>query len=345
VIESFEEDDFTLWYEGVFKEFFTQGLIELCEQALQERDGRRSRNKASYLLAESFQNIVKHGKTTGQSDGLFAIRIKERMLSIYSSNSITDQDAFFLNKRMEKINSLTREELEAFYLSKLNQGNLSDKGGAGLGHIEMVRKSGRPLQYIIEPANEEHAFNVQIDMCFDKENKCPIEAISINDTYILQGFLSKEGVILFYKGEFTQQTVLPLLGMINENTVDSSRFRSLYRIAVELFQNISKHGKQTNNQQMGWFSLQKKDDNFIISTANKIEAEKVEPLAIHLNKLKEMNSDQLDDFYRVQLKENIDTDRPSASVGLIDIARISKEMEFTMIDQGEDFMYMMSVTL
>ena len=58
---------------------------------------------------------------------------------------------------MDKINSLNKEELGEFYKTSLRNNTISDKGGAGLGLIEISRKSGSKINYLFEPINNENS--------------------------------------------------------------------------------------------------------------------------------------------------------------------------------------------
>ena len=49
-------------------------------------------------------------------------------------------------------------ELKIKYLAKLNSTKLSDKGGAGLGLMDIARKSGKKLEYDFENISEKISF-------------------------------------------------------------------------------------------------------------------------------------------------------------------------------------------
>ena len=63
-----------------------------------------------------------------------------------------------MKKRIDKVNSLTREELRRFYREILDNEQISDKGGADLGMIDMARKSGEKLSYNFEKIDNDLSF-------------------------------------------------------------------------------------------------------------------------------------------------------------------------------------------
>jgi len=61
---------------------------------------------------------------------------------------------------------MDKDELKLYYQEVLNNGNVSDKGTAGLGMIDIARKSGNKLEYQFLPVNDTSSFfclNIKID--------------------------------------------------------------------------------------------------------------------------------------------------------------------------------------
>jgi hypothetical protein len=52
-----------------------------------------------------------------------------------------------VSERIDFINSLNKEELKEHYKNARLNSIISDVGGAGLGFIDMARKSGNKLEY------------------------------------------------------------------------------------------------------------------------------------------------------------------------------------------------------
>jgi len=53
---------------------------------------------------------------------------------------------------------LDEAELKAIYRKTLVEGRLSDKGGAGIGMIDIFKTSQAPLQYAFTPFDEKKTF-------------------------------------------------------------------------------------------------------------------------------------------------------------------------------------------
>ena len=61
-------------------------------------------------------------------------------------------------KKIDYINSLDKDELKKFYKETLNNGTMSEKGGGGLGLIDIARRSGQKLQYKIREIDKDYSF-------------------------------------------------------------------------------------------------------------------------------------------------------------------------------------------
>ena len=61
---------------------------------------------------------------------------------------------------LEKINSLDKDGLKMLYKQQIKEGRLSNKGGAGLGFIDIAKKTGNKLYYNFLSINDEYSFFV-----------------------------------------------------------------------------------------------------------------------------------------------------------------------------------------
>jgi len=59
---------------------------------------------------------------------------------------------------IDKVNELDSSMLKDFYMKQMHEGRLSDKGGAGLGFIDIRRKTGNKLEYYFLPASDKMSF-------------------------------------------------------------------------------------------------------------------------------------------------------------------------------------------
>jgi hypothetical protein len=78
--------------------------------------------------------------------------------SIITGNFVEQSDVGELKGRLEEINSMDKDEIKELYKSVLADGKMSEKGGGGLGMIDIARKSGEKLDFGFIPFGEGRSF-------------------------------------------------------------------------------------------------------------------------------------------------------------------------------------------
>ena len=53
---------------------------------------------------------------------------------------------------------MNKDELREYYVNTLSNESFSDKGGGGLGMIDIARKSGQKFEYSFTPINNIYSF-------------------------------------------------------------------------------------------------------------------------------------------------------------------------------------------
>lgn len=153
-----------LVYQGEFTQESTKSILAMAERNLDTVGEDPSiRRKVFNVMVEALQNIVKHsdvlvdGATRSQS-AIFLIGRDEKRYSIMSGNPIQKSNIEKLTGTLQKINGLEKEGLKELYKEIIKNTTISDKGGAGLGFVDMARKSGEKLEYEFSDMNSEYSF-------------------------------------------------------------------------------------------------------------------------------------------------------------------------------------------
>lgn len=329
-----KDDKLSLFYQGKFDDNFTTLLIDLAQNASESFGIENKKKRMGLLIAESFQNIVRHGVSDDKfkvSKDIFGIRNIAPFMHIFSANQIDSEAAISLSERLAKFEKMDTNSLNAHYRDVLKNSNISEKGGAGLGLIEMARKSKQPLQYRIKN-NDSHdtlsEFGLQIDMLLDNSLiGTELEKLNITENQELYKLLQEQNVMLLFNGDFSSDTITPILDILKQNAenslVNKKKFYKLYHITVELLQNVIRHGALFNNIKFGTFILSANDNVLSLSTGNYITEDQEKYLASYIDNLNSLSKEELDKLYMKTLANSALEDHGSGSVGIIDIARIS----------------------
>ena len=80
-----------------------------------------------------------------------------------TGNFIPNKKMNDIKGKIDHINGLDKEELKKLYKEILYNGEFSDKGTAGLGFVEIARKTGQKLSYEFHSVNDDYSyFTLQI---------------------------------------------------------------------------------------------------------------------------------------------------------------------------------------
>lgn len=116
--------------------------------------------KIFFISVETLQNMLIHGhkNSEGHQANFFILSKNGVKFNITSANLVTNSAIPALQKQIEVINSFDDEKaLKAYYLEHLENNQLSDKGGAGLGFITIGMKSGNKLKTEFKKINDDYS--------------------------------------------------------------------------------------------------------------------------------------------------------------------------------------------
>ena len=74
-----------------------------------------------------------------------------------------------LEEKIKKINQSSCEEIRELYKFILNHQKISEKGGGGLGLVDIARKTGNKLIYTFKEYNDKYSF-FYLDILVSEEN-------------------------------------------------------------------------------------------------------------------------------------------------------------------------------
>jgi hypothetical protein len=94
---------------------------------------------------------------------IFMIAKTNGAYNVVTGNYILNENIKGLKTRLDEVNSLNKDQLKDYYKSVLNNGEMSLKGGGGLGMIDIARKTGEKLDYdFLEIDNKVSFFTLTI---------------------------------------------------------------------------------------------------------------------------------------------------------------------------------------
>jgi hypothetical protein len=165
---SFPDPGDSLSFAGKVSQDAVDSICRLIEKKFEnDWSGSTKRKKVMTIIVEVLQNIYHHSLQSLQSDidvddaesGIIILRREgDDMFKLLAGNFLRSDDADPLLARINSVNAMTRDELKEFYRKKLAENEISEKGGAGLGIIEIARKSSQPIIAEIEEVKGKTSF-------------------------------------------------------------------------------------------------------------------------------------------------------------------------------------------
>lgn len=102
----------------------------------------------------SFEEISEHDAKSG----LITVIAKEKYYNILTGNFIPTKKVYDLKSKIDEINITDKDGLRVLYKDTLSNGEFSDKGTAGLGLIQLARKTGEKLNYKFDKVNSDYSY-------------------------------------------------------------------------------------------------------------------------------------------------------------------------------------------
>ena len=165
--EMLKNGDVVVSYKGTITTEMINNTLESIESLMEGgEEGGKIRKKVYNVLVESLQNLYHHADELpedlkGKLEPKFGILVIARQNNGYkitTGNFINSSKIKFLKDKIDKINSLSEEELKDMYKFILNHQKLSAKGGGGLGLVDIARKTGNKLDYSFQNYNNDFYF-------------------------------------------------------------------------------------------------------------------------------------------------------------------------------------------
>lgn len=152
-----------LAFEGGFTQNLTKNILFLAENRLNQTGEHISvKKKVFNVMMECLQNISKHAGSSkpieGTHDGIFIIGKDESGYFLISGNFVENTKIIELEQKINEVNSLDKEGLRSLYMTKIQENELSENSTAGLGLIDIARKSGNKLKYNFFKVDEKQSF-------------------------------------------------------------------------------------------------------------------------------------------------------------------------------------------
>lgn len=347
------DDRLMFVYRGPVTGQNSVSLLFLLEKDMLNSDfGLTGRKRLFMFVLESLQNVSRHTDTPGYSRMSLVIYSKNGSgYTVTTGNVIRNEEEPGLREQLTLLNRLDKDEIRALYREKLLNNTLSDKGGAGLGLIEMARKTGNRLDFDFLRISDEYQYFVlskSVDASGLSMNTGRQRSIFKADNIIrLERMMDEENIATVWSGHLTTDIEKQVLSFtetrMHEEDYEMKVRRKVFSIMVECLQNISKYkpGPEVEEELGRPTAMIVAEGNVLkITAGNIIRNSRVDTLRDKIRTVNRFDKNGLKELYRISLADDEMEAERTGILGLIDIARKSgRKLEYDFEEVDKNYSY------
>ncbi len=323
-------------YRGVVTTENSVPLLMLLEKEMENSEfGFVGRKRLFMFVLESLQNVSRHSTQNQHADMSLVVYSKSgNGYTVTTGNVLPTTAIKDLRLRLDEINSLETKEIRNVYRQMLSSSEFSSKGGAGLGLIEMAKKTGNKLDYDFVELDKDYSYFI-LSKTVDSggigshfgNNEKQFHGKSVAQ---LERLMADNSVYLIWSGHISPDVGKEVLSFtetkLAEEEVEANLKKRVFSILVEILENVAKYSPGREPEEefgMPVAMIRLIDKEFSLTTGNLILNDKVEHLKEKLDTINKYDKIGLKELFRKSLSgQTISTDS-TGNMGLIDMARKS----------------------
>jgi hypothetical protein len=340
-------------YRGVVTKENSIPLLMLLEKEMEDSEyGFIGRKRLFMFVLESLQNVTRHASGEQYADMSLVVYAKnERGYTVATGNVISVDASHLLREKLELINSLDAAVIREVYRQMLSVAEFSDKGGAGLGLMEMAKTTGNKLDFDIVPIDTEYAYFI-LSKTVDEggigmhagDNEKSFHGKPLTQ---LEKMMADNNVNMIWCGHISDDIGKEVLSFaetkLTEDDVELKLRRRVFSILVELLENVAKYspGKEAENQfGMPVALIKLTGRTYSITTGNLILNSQIHHLKEKIDIINKYDKAGLKEFFIKSLSGQTINSDSTGNMGLIDMARKSgSKLEYQFEKVNELYSY------
>lgn len=330
------------------------GLLTLLEREMEFSDfSLLGRKRLFMFVLENLQNITRHGIT--KSEGMTSLVVYNKTADGYTvstGNALKKSEVRDLRKNLEKINSLDPDTIREVYRTMLQDTKIGKKGGAGLGLMEMARKTGNKLDYDFLPLDDKHSYFI-LSKTVDAGGKGISEPSGLPGTFDtkkvaqLEKMMKSNSIFFIWAGPMTHAISKELLNFsettMREAEMEQNLHKRVFATLIELLQNVAQHSPGYEAEKKYGIPLamiRKTAASFIITSGNLIRKNDTDHLTQKLDMVNRYDEAGLKKLLKVALMGQDMSKISTGYLGLLEMARRSgNRLSYTFNEINDEFAY------
>lgn len=342
-------------YRGVVTNENSASLLMLLEKEMENSEfGFVGRKRLFMFVLESLQNVSRHSDSNVYAEMSLVVYSKTgNGYTVTTGNVIETERIITLREKLDEINKLEAGEIRSVYRQMLSHAEFSNKGGAGLGLIEMAKKTGNKLDYDFIELDDKYSYFI-LSKTVDSGG---VGMHALGDEVSFRGkavaqlerLMAENNVYLIWSGHFSPDVEKEVLSFtetkLSEEDVDSVLRRKVFSILIESLENVAKYSPGLEyEEKLGMPVAMIRLDGrvYLITTGNLIQNENVAALKEKLDTINSCNRASLKELFKEALqKQDLNSDT-TGNMGLIEMARKSgNKLQYQFDRVNDQYSYYM----
>ena len=322
--QALREDRSVFAYSGAFHDEHTGRLIALGEAAAEGGDGRgTARGRLAFIMVEAYQNILRHRAVLppqmerGEGRSLFLLRCGTNgQQVVVAVNPVKKSDVVGLRSALHRLHGMGPSQLKDLFLSGLQTTSDQLRRGAGLGLIEMARRSGSDLGYTLRGLGPDHElFILAVRVGTERAYESVLtEAAALHSTVVQQDLL------LLHIGERPVPVQEAVLRMVEEDVDERTERAGLRGRAYLAANGAFSIGEDDTGRRI--CALSRQGEHNSLAVGKVMDERSANAMVDRVRAMNACDRSDLDRRYRNVLLKRGHTDE---SADLLDLTRLSVE--------------------
>ncbi len=340
-------------YRGVVTDENSVPLIMLLESEMENAEfDFLGRKRLFMFVLESLQNVSRHSDPVEFANMSLVVYSKTADgYTVTTGNVLPSSHIDNLRAKLEEINHLDAEEVRKVYRKMLGKSEFSNKGGVGLGLLEMARKTGNRLDYDFIDLDNRYSYFI-LSKTVDSSGRgsnLPGAEKAFNGRVIseLERMMAENNICLIWSGHISpnigKEVVTLTETKMYEEDVEASLKRKVFSVLVEILQNVSSYCPGADAEKefgMSVALLRLKDGIYTLTSGNLILNERVGELREKIEIINRYDYEGLKDLFKTSLSYQTTFTDSTGNMGLIEIARKSgSKLEYQFEKLNEVYSY------
>ncbi len=328
-------------------------LLMLLEREMQGSEfAFIGRKRLFMFVLESLQNVSRHSPGPEHAEMSLVVFAKnDTGYTVTTANVLESSSTAGLKRKLDEINSLDTEEIRTIYRQMLGNAEFSTKGGAGLGLIEMAKKTGNRLDYDFVELGGGFSYFILSKTVgpagVGYNTKGEKSKYNGNEIMKLEKLMAVNNIYLIWSGHISPDIGKEVLSFtetrMREEEIGSGLRKRIFNILVEILENVARYSASASAEKefgMPVATLRLDGDTYSITTGNLIESSGVAGLKEKLDNVNTCDRTGLKQMLADSLMGRSGGKTAAGMLGLIEIAlKASGKLVYEFDEVNEMYSY------